>query len=145
MFLAESYSELCEQIKALEVRIEELEKERKLLQRRMFDNAPGANLTVDYSKERVSGGQTPIQLNIVVERLNKIDDRLDQLYSFLEIKKDSRKKIDLILKSSEDIDQKVTVMRDIKMMSLYEIAQELGYSVGHIKRISSRNQKMRLS
>ena len=145
MFLAESYSELCEEIKALEVRIEELGKERKILQKRMFDNSPGSNLTIDYSKDRVSGGQTAMKLDVVVERLNKIDDRLDQLYAFLEIKKDARNKIDRILKSSEDIDQKVVVMRDIKKMPLKSIARELGYSYDHIKRISCRNQKMTLS
>lgn len=144
MLVAESYQELCMEIKALEVRIEELERERRLLKKRMFDNAPSANLTIDYSSERVTGGKVPMSLNVVIERLNKLDDRIDQLYSFLEIKKDARGKIDRILKSSEDIDQKVVVMRDIKKMPLHEIAEELGYSVGHIKRISCKNQKMRL-
>ncbi|WP_078428780.1 hypothetical protein [Alkalihalobacterium alkalinitrilicum] len=142
MILAESYSELCEEIKTLEVRIEELERERKLLKKRMYDNAPGANLTIDYSKERVTGGQVPMTLDVVIERLNKLDDRIDQLYSFLEIKKDARNKIDKILKSSEDIDQKVVVMRDIKKMPLRLIAKELGYSYQHIRRISCRNKKM---
>lgn len=142
MLLAESYNELCDEIKALEVRVEELQSERKLLQKRMYDNAPSANLTIDYSKERVSGGLVPMSLDAVLTRLNKIDDRLDQLYAFLDIKKSAREKIDRILKSSEDIDQKVVVMRDVKKMPLKLIARELGYSYDHIKRISCRNQKM---
>lgn len=145
MLVAESYQELCTEIEALEVRIEEMEHERKLLKKRMYDNAPSANLSVDYSSERVTGGQVPMSLDVVIERLNKLDDRIDHLYSILEAKKDARNKIDRILKSSEDIDQKVVVMRDLKKMPLHEIARELGYSLGHVKRISCRNQKMRLS
>ncbi|WP_209121527.1 hypothetical protein [Alkalihalobacillus sp. BA299] len=144
MLLAESYSELCDEIKALEVRVEELERERKLLNKRMYDNAPSANLTIDYSKERVAGGQVPMSLDVVIERLNKLDDRIDQLHSFLDIKRDARNRIDKIIKSSEDIDQKVVVMRDIKKLPLKVIARELGYSYQHIRRISCRNKKFTL-
>lgn len=145
MLLAESYSELNDEIKALEVRIEELQKERKLLQKRMYDNAPSTNLTIDYSTERVTGGLVPMALDVVLNRLNKLEDKIEQFQGYLAIKKDARNRIDRILKSSEDIDQKVVVMRDIKKLPLKIIAKELGYSYQYVRRISCRNKKMQQS
>lgn len=137
----QSYNELGLEIEALEVRIKEVEKERNYLRKRMYDNAPSANLTVAYGEERVNGGFTALPLDVVLERLNKIDDKLDQLYGFLEIKKDARDTIDKIIRSSEDLDKKIVFMRDYKNMRLGEIAEELGYSHEHVRRISSRNKK----
>jgi hypothetical protein len=137
-----TYDEVCTEIKVLEERIREVEKERKFLRRRMFDNSPyGANLTASYDIERVTGGQVPMPLDVVIERLNKIDIQLDQLYTLLEAKKKTRDVIDNIIKSSEDLDQKVVFMRDHKNMPLWKIANELDYSYDHIRRISSRNKK----
>lgn len=107
----------------------------------MYDNAPKQNLTIDYSQERISGGFTPMTLDRVVERLQEIDKKIEQFQSFLEIKEDARDRIDQIIKSSEDLDMKIVFMRDYKKIPLKVIADELGYSYEHVRRISSRNPK----
>lgn len=45
------------------------------------------------------------------------------------------------LGKAEGIDAKVVYMRDVEYKRLYEIAEELGYTHDHIRRISSRNPK----
>jgi DNA-directed RNA polymerase specialized sigma24 family protein len=137
----QTYNDLTVEIDTLKIRIKDLEREKKYLRRRMYDNAPRGKMTVSYDSERVTGGQTPMTLDKVLERLNKIDNQIDHLYGLLEVKIDACKRIDQIIKSSEDLDQKVVYMRDYKKMSLRKIADELGYSHDHIRRISSRNRK----
>jgi len=126
----------------LEERIADLRDEKKLIFKRMYDNSPKGVGVVDYSAERVTGGQVAMQLDQVVYRLNEIDKKIDQFVGFLEIKRDVRDRIDKIIQSSEDLDMRVTYMRDYKKMPLQVIADELGYSYDHVKRISSRNKKL---
>ena len=138
----QSYNEICIEIKTLNERIAELHRERKFIFSRMYDNGPKGVGVVDYSAERVTGGQVAMQLDQVVYRLNEIDKKIDQLVSFLEIKRDVRDRIDKIIQSSEDLDMRVTYMRDYKRLPLQVIADDLGYSYDHVKRISSRNEKL---
>ena len=138
----QSYNEICIEIKILEERISDLRKERKFIFSRMYDNGPLGVGVVDYSNERITGGQVAMQLDQVVYRLNEIDKKIDQLVSFLEIKRDVRDRIDKIIQSSEDLDMRVTYMRDYKRLPLQVIADDLGYSYDHVKRISSRNKKL---
>jgi len=126
----------------LEERIADLRDERKLILKRMYDNSPKGVGVVDYSAERVTGGQVAMPLDQVVYRLNEIDKKIDQFVSFLEIKRDVRDRIDKIIQSSEDLDMRVVYMRDYKRLPLQVIADDLGYSYDHVKRISSRNKKL---
>lgn len=137
----QSYNEICIEIQALEEVIADLNSERKLILKRMHDNSPKGIGSVDYEAERVTGGQVAMSLDLVVDRLNKIDKKIDQSTSHLEIKKDTRDRIDKIIQSSEDLDMRVVFMRDYKKIPLKIIASELGYSQDHVRRISSRNSK----
>lgn len=138
----QSYNEVCIEIKALEERIADLQDERKLILKRMYDNGPKGVGVVDYSAERVTGGQVAMPLDQVVYRLNEIDKKIDQSISHLEIKRDVRDRIDKIIQSSEDLDMRVVYMRDYKRLPLKLIAHNLGYSYEHVRRISSRNSKV---
>lgn len=137
----QSYNEICIEIQVLEERIKDLSLERKLILKRMYDNAPKGLGSLDYSSERVTGGFNPMTLDSVVIRLNEIDKKIDNFDSYLEIKKDARDRIDKIIQSSEDLDMRIVFMRDYKKIPLKLIASELGYSQDHVRRISSRNSK----
>ena len=126
----------------MEERIADLRDEKKLILKRMYDNSPKGVGVVDYSDERITGGQVAIKLDKVVQRLNENDMKIDKFTSFLEMKIDLRNRIDKIIQSSEDLDMRVTYMRDYKRLPLQLIADELGYSYDHVKRISSRNKKL---
>ena len=138
----QSYNEICIEIKTLVERITDLQDERKLILKRIYDNSPKGVGVVDYSAERVTGGQVAMPLDQVIYRLNEIDKKIDRFVSFLEIKRDVRDRIDKIIQSSEDLDMRVVYMRDYKRLPLKLIANNLGYSYDHVKRISSRNKKL---
>ena len=72
----QSYNEICIEIKTLNERIAELRRERKFIFSRMYDNGPKGVGVVDYSTERVTGGQVAMQLDQVAYRLNEIDKKL---------------------------------------------------------------------
>lgn len=136
-----SFNDLCTEIEVLEERINDMERERKFLRKSMYANAPKFKGVVDYSSDKVTGGQVPLSLDKIVERLNKIDDQLAYHYEALREKKSSRDKIEKLIEEFEGLEYKVAYMRDVKGMKLYEIADELGYSHDHIRRVSSRVKK----
>ena len=107
----------------------------------MYDNSPKGVVVVDYSSERVTGGQVAMKLDQVVYRLNEIDKKIDRFVSFLEIKRDVRDRIDKIIQSSEDVDMRVVYMRDYKNMKLRDIAVVVNFSEEYVRRISSRNKR----
>jgi archaellum component FlaC len=136
-----TYNDLVTEIEILETRIKDMERERNFLLKNMYANAPKFAGVVDYSKDRVSGGQLPLSLDKIVERLNKIDDNLTLLTEQLRGKKDAKQKIEKMLGELEGLDYKVAYMRDVLNMTLHEIADKLGYSHDHIRRVSSRVKK----
>lgn len=137
----DSYNDLIIEIESLVIRISDMERERDFLRKSMYANAPKFKGVVDYSQEHVSGGPMPLPLDKIIERLNKIDDSLYVLNQLLYEKRASKQRLEQVLGGFEGLDYKVSYMRDIKGMRLQEIADELGYSHEHIRRISSRIKK----
>ena len=137
-----TYNELITEIDVLETRINDLRTERRFLLQSMHANAPKGMGAVDYSRDRVQSNFVPFQLDRIVERMNKIDETIEQLGDQLKAKKETRSKLDGILAQMDGLDYKVAFMRDKLNMRLHEIADKLGYSYDHIKRVSSRIRKM---
>ncbi|USG65177.1 hypothetical protein NDK47_24140 [Brevibacillus ruminantium] len=137
-----TYNELIMEIDILETRITDLEKERRFLVANMHANAPKLPGAVDYSKDRVQSNFVPFALDRIIERMNKIDETLGQLRDQLKAKQETMDRLDRILAQMDDLEYKVAFMRDKLHMRLQEIADKLGYSYDHIKRISSRIRKM---
>lgn len=134
-----SYNDLCAEIEMLDLRIEDMEKERDYLRKSMYDNAPSASIgAMDYSKDRVQNGYVPMPLDKIIDRLNRIDRSLEELHRLKSGKAETRNMIEKMLGDLEGLEYKVAYMRDVRKMKLYEIAEELGYSHDHIRRISRR-------
>lgn len=137
------YSNLLVEIEMLETRIQDMEREKEFLRKSMYANSPQFKGVVDYSKDHVTGGPMPLSLDKILERLNKIDDSIDVLDQILNEKKRSKERIESMLGDLKGIKNQVAYMRDIKGMRLQEIADELGKSHEHIRRISSQIKKYR--
>lgn len=137
-----TFEDLQIEIEIHETRINEMEREREFLRKSMYANAPKFNPTASYEGDRVQGGLVPLPLDKIIERLNKIDDSLSVLYEILNEKKKVREKIERMIEQMEGLEYKVAYMRDMKGMKLQQIADELGYSHDHIRRVSSRIKKM---
>ncbi|MGG4449635.1 hypothetical protein [Brevibacillus porteri] len=137
-----TYNELIMEIDVLETRIKDLVTERRFLLKSMDANAPKGMGAVDYSRDRVQSNFVPFSLDRIVERMNKIDQTIEQLEDQLTAKKETLGKLDGILAQMDGLDYKVAFMRDKLNMRLHEIADKLGYSYAHIKRVSSGIRKM---
>ncbi|WIF95137.1 hypothetical protein [Caminicella sporogenes] len=119
-----SYYNLCIEIDNLEEYIQNLEREIYAIRKLM------------------EPGRTYISLDKLVTRFNNVENALAVLYSVLEDKKETRKKIIKNIRKLKGIDYKVVYLRDIKNMPLKKIAEKLGYSEIYIKEISARNKRI---
>ncbi|NRS20607.1 hypothetical protein HP398_29750 [Brevibacillus sp. HB1.4B] len=137
-----TYNELVAEINMLEARMNDLLTERRFLLKSMNSTAPKGMGAVDYSKDRVQSNFVPYTLDRIVERMNKIDTMIQQVDEQLKAKRETLSKLDSILAQMDGLEYKVAFMRDKLNMKLHEIADKLGYSYDHIRRVSSRIQKM---
>lgn len=137
-----TYGELVAEIDMLEARKNDLLTERRFLLKSMNSTAPKGMGAVDYSKDRVQSNFVPYTLDRIVERMNKIDTMIEQVDEQLKAKRETLNKVESVLSQLDGLDYKVAFMRDKLNMRLNEIAEKLGYSYDHIRRVSSRIQKM---
>lgn len=115
------YHDLCAEIDILEIRIRDLEMEYKFWYRTCH------------------GGSLPLDTCLI--RMKEICDQVEMYSTMLEKKEEARKEIEGRLNQFEGLEQKVAYMRDIKGMTLPEIAAHLGYSYDWIKKLSARTRK----
>lgn len=137
-----TYGELVAEIDMLEARKNDLLTERRFLLKSMNSSAPKGMGAIDYSKDRVQSNFVPYNLDRIVERMNKIDTMIQQVDEQLKAKRETLDKLDAILAQMDGLDYKVAFMRDKLHMRLHEIADKLGYSYAHIKRVSSGIRKI---
>ncbi|MEB1809041.1 MAG: hypothetical protein LPK26_17430 [Bacillaceae bacterium] len=112
-----TYNDLCLEINILETQIEYAMLERK---RWWF----GGKLFHEVS------------LDNAAERVDKLSERIKEMHLALDHRKKLKFKLDGYLLSLEGIEHKVAYKRYIEGKTLPEIADELGYSLAGIKKIS---------
>ena len=71
-------------------------------------------------------------------RMDKLSERIEWLTERLESKKNLRLRVEEKLNQFEGIEFKVAYLRVVENKSLEEIAEELGYSIDWIKRVSAK-------
>jgi DNA-directed RNA polymerase specialized sigma24 family protein len=124
MKATESYHDICKEIDILEVRLSDLEREYEFLYQACFER----------ERKPIMG------LDMIIGRMNEICDAVELYSSVLRGKEQTVKNMEKILSELESIDYKVCYLRDIKSLTLQEIAVELGYSLIWIKKISAKNK-----
>lgn len=121
MAAVELYHDICAEIDVIEFRIHDLEQEYQF-----------------WYKACHRGG---LPLDTCLLRMKEICDQVEIYATMLEQKEKARKEIEDRLHDFEGTDQKVAYMRDIEGKTLQEIADELGYSLIWIKKISARTKR----
>lgn len=116
------YSDLCAEIDILTIRIKDLEAEYRFWYRACF------------------GGKS-FPLDICLARMKEICDQVEMYSTLLDEKEKTRKGIEKRMAKLEGLEHKVAYLRDVKGMTLAEIAAELGYSHIWVKKISARVKK----
>lgn len=122
MIIKKLYQDICEEIDTLQWRIEELEAEHKMWWSNCF-----------------ADGIAP--LDVCLKRMEVICDQVEFYSEMLDQKERSKKEIEQRMSRLSGLEGKVMYKRVVEGKSLQEIADELGYSVIWIKKLSSRSQK----
>lgn len=118
------YHDLCKEIDILQVRIDDLESEYWF-----------------WYKACHGKGKTHVPLDICLTRMKEICDQVEHYSMILEEKEKARKEIEKHMSEFEGVEMKVAYLRDIKGMTLAEIAAELGYSYIWVKQLSARTSR----
>ena len=104
--------------------------------------------SVDYDKERVSGGgvSTPFDDYVIAKEARQIDQRIEECKAILAERENLLKRKEGELRASKDICDVIYVLRFLEHMRLYKIASRIHYSEAQTYRLYSQisNQLDRL-
>lgn len=135
----EAYKPLIEEIEILEMRIDGLKEERKLLVKKM-EKGPGEVGSISYDG-MPKGNAEYKDLARYIEEIKRIDSQIYLDENILDIKKTTLRKIQKKVDTFKGIEHKIAI-RQLQGKSLKEIAKELGYSYIWIRKISSNMQSI---
>ena len=127
-----NYKDICLDIEIQEVIIQDIEKEILLL-KKLAIQGPKDITGINYSSQP-RGSAIYISLDRILDRIERVEKRLEISKEILFQKIETKNKIDLKIKELNGLDAKVVYMRDIARMSLKEMADKLGYSEIWIKK-----------
>lgn len=137
--IIESYKELKEDIELIETRIEGLEVDKKILQRKL---GKGPSDVSSISYDGMPKG-SPEHRDIIywIEEISRIESAILIDNSILENKKKTLKKMNDKINSFKGLENKIIYLREVEGRSLKDIADILGYSHDHIRRLHSKIKK----
>lgn len=84
-----------------------------------------------------TGSKYNLTMGVYLEQSKRIDKQIAAAENIINNLDRRIEKIENTLQELQGLDYKVVYLRDIELMTLLEIAEELGYSETHIKRISA--------
>jgi hypothetical protein len=138
-----SYHDLCKEIEIMEIRAEELESQMKRILQKMH-NSPSMRMVASYSG-MPGAGTVVIQMERLHNDLQPILEELEDIYDVLQLKVTYKARMEAKMGEFEGIEHIVAVKRDIERKPLYQIAEEMGYSYGWIRKISHKTPRHRAS
>ena len=108
---------------------------------RLFSKTQPAS--VDYDKERVSGGtaSNPFDAYMIAKEEKHIDERLMEIRSILDDRGKLLKIKEKELRNSKALEDKIYRMRHLDRLKVYQIAKLLNYSEPQIYRILRKISK----
>lgn len=127
-----TYFDLCREIAILEVRVSDLEFQMKLARSRLLSG-----------KMPSDGHSVFVPLDVLAGIYDQTKDNLLLCVSMLEHKKQTKADIESRMTEFDGVTYKFLYMRDIEMKPLFEIADEMGYSLDWAKRLSRRYARVK--
>ena len=141
MYSMTSFKDLQNEIALSKIRIEYINEQKQSLNELMYAfTSPVKELKAMIYSDMPKGGSA-IEYERLVEGMTKLENMIDIEERILLKAEETEAKINDRLKSFEGIEYKVAYLIEVESMPLREIADQLGYSEGYIKNISS-NIKM---
>lgn len=135
-----SYLDLCYDIEMIKAEIRVLKKQRREIEFQIskLSGAPASYPSVRYQEIKVDRKYSaPTKLEALWLRLEEIGAEIEMKEKDLKALEYRKKNIDEIIEKMDRPKNRVAILREIKGRTLAEIADELGYSESHIKRLSA--------
>lgn len=137
MYVVDSYKNLLSEIEITKTRIEGLEHERELIVKNLLKSGPRDVSSISYDG-MPKGSSNHKSLDRTWQDIQRIDNMIflekEILKNNLKVKNKIEERIDAL----DGIEYKVAYMKDIDGKTLKDIAEELGYSHEHIRRVYSK-------
>lgn len=122
-----AYIDICTEIEILTLRAEDQERGLMYARRKMHNRLP-----------KVNGSPIIVPLDLALKEYDEALAGLQDTINALQQKEKTRKKMEAAIGNIKGLEQAVEYHRDALELPLGVIAEKLGYSLAHIKRISSR-------
>lgn len=137
----QSYRDLCKEIELWEIRLWDLEQEKRLLLKQMI-TPPQAKLCANY--DGIPGaGMMVLDFPKAWSESVDIERRINECKDVLSLKREAKKRMESVMGQMDKLEYKVAYMRDIEQMKLEDIAKKLDYSYDWIRKISTRVKRVR--
>lgn len=135
-----NYLNLCYDIEILKAEIRVLKNQRREINYQIsrLSGRPAAYPAIRYQELKIDRKYaTPPRLESLWGRLEEICAEIEAKEKDLKALEYRKTNIDKIIKKMDRPKDKVAILREVKGRTLAEIADELGYSESHIKRLSA--------
>lgn len=137
----QSYRDLCKEIELWEIRLDDLEQERRIIVRQMM-TPPQTKLCANYDS-LPGGGMMVIDFPKAWGHMQSIEQRIAECKDVLSLKREAKKRMEKVMSQLDTIEYKVAYMRDIEHKPLKTIAEDIGYSYEWTRKISMRVKRLR--
>lgn len=134
------YNDLLIEIDNQEYIVDGLEREKRYLEKMIFESGPKDITAINYD-HGPTGSMDYTPFDVLLSRYEKVCTRLEIEKSVLKQKLEIRNKILKNIKRLKGLEYKVAYKKIVEGKDLSRIADELGYSIGYIKNISSKINK----
>ncbi len=134
------YLDLCYDIEMIKAEIRVLRKQKREIEFQIskLSGAPASHPSIRYQEIKIDHKYAaPPQLEALWLRLEEISAEIGAKEKDLKSLEYRKKNIDKIIEKMDQPKNRVAILREIKGRTLAEIADELGYSESHIKRLSA--------
>lgn len=128
---AAMYYMITKEIEIYEMRLEQLQSELDGVNREVFTGKLPSDPMPVY-----------VPLDVSLSHHDYVVEKIKETSAWLEEKQKLKKQIEEEMRGVSGIDNQVAYMRDIQNMPLQQIADELGYSLAWIKKVSQRVKRV---
>jgi hypothetical protein len=130
------YEKLCREIENYETRLESLIARKEGLMKRWLK--PLTDIQgIDHTRTRVQGGRQRLDMEEELFQLGETENSIEKYQSLLEKLHRSREKMGERIVKMEGLEYKISFMKRVEKKSLLVISEELNYSYGYIRKLSS--------
>jgi uncharacterized protein YicC (UPF0701 family) len=132
--IIQSYNDICAKIAALEIWIDSLERDKKYYTKLLHGGAPKDISGINYDG-MPKGSRNDMTIDRTIEAIHKAESHLLLAEEEKKYKEQLKKQLEEVMSNMEGFEYKVYYCRVIKHMTQLEVAEELGKSDRHIRRI----------